>query len=130
MDPTGILAILLVIGGPMAIAITAIISEHRAKQKRYEAMVKAIELGKSPDEVKMMFGEEKGTGSKDVNRRLVSGIIVIGIAIGLAAWSVVTHQGFMFGGTHGHFMLGASVFLLFLGAAFIVVWLINRPKAK
>lgn len=54
-----IVLFVLAIGGPMAIAITAIISEQRRRQKRYEAMVRAIELGKSPEEVKVMFLEDK-----------------------------------------------------------------------
>jgi len=130
MDITGIFAILIVIGGPMAIAITAIISEHRAKQRKYEAMVKAVELGRTPEEVKMMFEEEKEKNGKDVNSRLRRGIILIGIALGLAAMALVVDRSFVIGGVSGHFTFGASVFLLFLGLAFIVIWLIGKPKAK
>jgi hypothetical protein len=130
MDLTAIIAILLVIGGPMAIAITAIIAEHRGKQRRYEAMVKAVELGKSPEEVKMMFADEKDKNGTDANSRLRRGIILIGIALGLAAMSLVVDRSIIFGGVSGHFTFGASVFLLFLGLAFIAIWLINKPKAK
>jgi hypothetical protein len=130
MDITAIFAIIIVIGGPMAIAITAIISEHKAKQKKYDAMVKAVELGRTPDEVKRMFDEEKEKNGKDANSRLRKGIILIAIALGLAAMALVIKDSFVWGGNGGHFTLGASVLLLFLGLAFIVIWLINKPKAK
>jgi hypothetical protein len=130
MDITGIFAILIVIGGPMAIAITAIISEHRAKQRKYEAMVKAVELGRTPEEVKMMFAEDKEKNGKDVNSRLRKGIILIAIALGLAAMALVVKNSFVWGGNGGHFTFGVSVFLLFLGLGFIVIWLINKPKVK
>jgi len=130
MDVTGIIAIIVVIGGPMAIAITAIVAEHRAKQRKYEAMVRAVELGRTPEEVKMMFDEEKDRNGKDVNSRLRRGIILIGVALGLAAMALVVDRSILIGGVSGHFTLGAAVFLLFLGLAFIVVWLVNKPKAK
>ena len=130
MDITGIVAIIIVIGGPMAIAITAIISEHRAKQRKYEAMVKSVELGRTPEEVKVMFEEEKQKNGKDANSRLRKGIILIGIALGLAAMALVIDRSFTINGVSGNFTYGASVFLLFLGLAFIVIWLISKPKAK
>jgi hypothetical protein len=130
MDITAIVAIIIVIGGPIAIAITAIISEQRAKQRKYEAMVKAVELGRTPEEVKRMFEDDKEKNGKDANFRLRRGIILIGIALGLAAMALVVDRSFVVGGVSGHFTFGASVFLLFLGLAFIVIWLINKPKAK
>jgi hypothetical protein len=92
-------------------------------------MVKAVELGKSPEEVKMMFAEDKEKNGKDANSRLRKGIILIAVALGLAAMALVVRNSFVWGGNGGHFTLGASVFLLFLGLAFIVIWLINKPKA-
>ncbi len=130
MDITGILAIIIVIGGPMAIAITAIISDHRSKQKRYEAMLKAVELGKNPEEVKRMFAEEKEKDGKDPNSRLRGGIIVIAVALGLALMALVFNQTLVFGGHFGNFYLGASAFLLVLGLAFILIWWISKPKSK
>jgi hypothetical protein len=130
MDITAIIAILLVIGGPMAIAITAIITDHKNRRKRYETMLKAVELGRSPEEVKMLFADEKDKNGTDANSRLRRGIILIGVALGLAAMSLVVDRSLLFGGVSGHFTLGASVFLLFLGLAFIVIWLINKPKVK
>jgi hypothetical protein len=130
VDITAIVAIIIVIGGPMAIAITAIISEQRAKQRKYEAMVKAVELGRTPEEVKRMFEDDKEKNGKDANSRLRRGIILIGIALGLAAMALVVDRSFVVGGVNGHFTFGASVFLLFLGLAFIVIWLINKPKVK
>jgi multisubunit Na+/H+ antiporter MnhC subunit len=130
MDVTGIIAIIVVIGGPMAIAITAIVSEQRSKQRKYEAMVKAVELGRTPEEVKRMFEEEKEKNGKDANSRLRQGIILIAIALGVAAMALILNKSMVFGGSFGNFYLGASAFLLILGLAFLLIWRIHKPKAK
>jgi hypothetical protein len=130
VDFTGIIAILVVIGGPLAIAVVAIINEHRSKQRRYEAMIKAVEMGKNPEDVKKMFAEEKEKNGKDVNSRLRGGIILIAIALGLALMALVLNQSMVFGGHFGGFYLGASAFLLVLGLGFLLIWWISKPKTK
>lgn len=130
VDFTGIFAILVVIGGPLAIAVVAIVNEHRSKQKRYEAMVKAVELGKNPEDVKRLFAEEKEKNGKDVNSRLRGGIILIAIAFGLALMALILNQLTVFGGHFGNFYLGASAFLVVLGLAFILIWWISKPRTK
>lgn len=122
-----IVLFVLAIGGPMAIAITAIISEQRRRQKRYEAMVRAIELGKSPEEVKVMFLEDKVC--KDEKTNLRRGIILIGIAFGLAGMSLALHGFHLFGVLGGSGLLGVAILLLCLGIAFIVLWFATKPKA-
>lgn len=130
MDFTGIFAILIVIGGPIAIGIVAIIAEHKARQKKYELMVKAVEMGKSPEDIKRMFNEQSDQSGRDINRRLRRGIILIAVALGLAVMALIERNSFFMGGNAGRFAFGASAFLLFLGLAFIIIWFIGKPKAK
>lgn len=96
MDLTAIIAIIIVIGGPIAIAIIAIISENKSRQKKYEAMIKAVEMGKSPEDVKRMFDEGNDKNDKPynyngqgINSRLRRGIILIAVALDLVATALI-----------------------------------------
>lgn len=114
-----IFAVTFSIGGPVAIAIIAIIWSYRAKKKQYEAMLKALELGKSEEEVKDLFIGKKKVG--DGTGYLRGGIVVIGTGIGLAGMGVVLAVNEIF---------APAVFLIIVGLALAIVYYVTRPKKE
>ncbi|MGB3340352.1 MAG: DUF6249 domain-containing protein [bacterium] len=118
-----VLMVLFSIGGPVAIVIVAIVMNHLSKKKRYEAMVKAIELGaaKDPEVIKQLFMAEKPKENSDGSGYLKGGIVVSGIGLGLFAMGLALGDGGLF---------GPSAFMFILGLALVLVHLVIRPKDK
>ena len=88
MDVTGGLAIIsswLVIG---AIIVGAIWFNYMRRKKHYDALVKALELGKNPEQIKELFRIERATKPKNGTGLLKGGIVVIGFGVGLGMMAI------------------------------------------
>jgi hypothetical protein len=114
-----VIGIIFSIGGPVAIAIVAIVLSFRSKKKQYEAMLKALELGKSEEEVKNLFIGNKRVG--DGMGFLRGGIVVIGTGIGLAGMGMVLNV---------YHIYAPAVFLIILGLALAIVYFVTKPKKE
>ena len=119
IDWAPIFAVTFSIGGPVAIAIIAIIWSYRAKRKQYETMLKALELGKSEEEVKDLFIGKKKVG--DGMGYLRGGIVVIGTGVGLAGMGIVLDVQEMY---------APAVFLFIVGLALAIVYVVTKPKKE
>lgn len=119
-EVTGLVAVMLIFGGPAILGIVAIIMHFNNRRKMYEAMTKMIELGKKPEEIKELF-EIDMTHKKKKNDygMLVGGVILIGIAAGLALIAVVITE---------VSVLAPALFLLCLSFALIVAYYLTRRK--
>jgi hypothetical protein len=115
------LSVLISVGGPVAIVIVAIVMNHLSKKKRYEAMVKAIELGgtKDPEAIKQLFLVDKSKEKSNGAGYLKGGIIVCGVGVGLGGMAMVVGE---------NEMLAPAVFSFILGLALVLVYMIIRPK--
>lgn len=117
-----VLTVLISVGGPVAIVIVAIALAYMRKKRRYEAIVKALELSKNPDPeaIKELF--ETRTAREDNGMGyLKGGIVVAGIGLGL----------FGMGTALGEIdMYGPSAFMFILGLALVLVYLVIKPRNK
>lgn len=118
-----VLTILISVGGPISIVIVAIIMNYLAKKKRYETMIKAIELGgtKDPEAIKALFMADKPKEKGDGSGYLKGGIIVSGIGLGLFGMGTALAEPDMY---------GPSAFMFILGLSMVLVYLIIKPKDK
>jgi hypothetical protein len=114
-----IFAVVFSIGGPVAIAVIAIIWSYRAKKKQYETMLKALELGKSEEEIKNLFIGKKKVG--DGTGYIRGGIVVIGTGVGLAGMGIVLAVPEMF---------APAVFLIIVGLSLAIVYYVTKPKKE
>lgn len=117
-----VLTVLISVGGPVAIVIVAIVLAYKRKTKRYDAMLKALELGKNTDPaaIKELF-EVKTSKEDDGMGYLKGGIVVAGVGLGLFGMGLVLADGGLF---------GPSAFMFILGLALVLVHLVIRPKNK
>lgn len=116
-----IIAIIISVGGPVAIVIVAIVAAYMRKKRHYEAMVKAMELGKDPEAIGQLFMAKVEKKDDDGLGYLKGGIVVAGIGLGL----------FGMGTALGEIdMYGPSVFMFILGLTLVLVYLVIRPKDK
>ena len=118
-----VLTVLISVGGPISIVIVAIVMHYMAKKKRYDAMIKAIELSgsKDPEAIKELFLADKPKEKGDGSGYLKGGIIVSGIGVGLFAMGTALAEPEMY---------GPSAFMFILGLSMVLVYLIIRPKEK
>lgn len=116
-----VLTVLISIGGPVAIVVVAIVMNYLSKKKRYNAMVKAIELGgtKDPEAIKQLFMNDKSKEKSDGSGYLKGGIIVSGIGLGLFGMGTVLSEVEMY---------GPAAFMFILGLAMVLVYVIIKPK--
>jgi hypothetical protein len=124
MDETGAAALVLSLAIPAAIIVIAIIAQYMKRKKHYDAMVKAIELGKNADEIKALFAVEEKKVKGDGKGLVKGGIIVIGIGVGLAVMAVFLPAG----ATPG--MLSSSAFVTILGLSLVAAYALTRKKEK
>ncbi|HIE06135.1 MAG TPA: hypothetical protein EYP58_04970 [bacterium (Candidatus Stahlbacteria)] len=120
---TGLVAVILIFGMPIIIVVAAFICRYKSSKKKYEAMVKAIEMGKNPDEVKELFNIEakKKSVKKNYSGYLRSGIVLAGIGSGLLGMGFISGEADLY---------GPGVFLLILGFALYVIYLIMKPQCQ
>lgn len=124
MDETGAAALVVSLSIPAVIIIIAIFAQYMKRKKHYEAMVKAIELGKNADEIKSLFAVEAKQVKRNGKGLMKSGIIVIGVGVGLAAMALFLPSG----ATSG--LLSSSALVTILGISLVVAYVITRKKEK
>lgn len=117
-----VLTVLISVGGPVAIVIVAIVLAYKRKAKRYDVMLKALELGKNADPaaIRELF-EVKTSKEDDGMGYLKGGIVVAGIGLGLFGMGLALSDGGLF---------GPSAFMFILGLALVLVHLVIKPKNK
>jgi hypothetical protein len=117
-----IVAIIISIGGPIALVIVIITLKHREDLARYDTIRRAVEAGRPAEEVERMLKASGGGSTPNPNKSLRTGIILIGIGIGTGL------TGFFIGNTSTY---AGMAFLCALGAAFILVWhFVDRRKGS
>ncbi len=121
MDVTGTIALSFALFLPAVIIIIAILAQYHKKKKYYEALNKAIELGKSAEEIKEIFAIEKQQPERNGIGYLRGGVIVTGIGVGIGAIAAIVGESEAFSG---------AAFILILGLSLIVVYLLTGKKAK
>jgi hypothetical protein len=114
-----IVAIVLSIGGPITIVIVVLAMKHKEEQAKYETIRKAVEAGRPTAEVEQML-RASGATPPNPKKSLRTGIILCGIGLGTGLIALFAGEPEAYAG------MG---FLLALGFAFIVVWLlVDRNK--
>jgi hypothetical protein len=117
-----VFTVLISVGGPVAIVIVAIVLAYMRKKRRYEAILKALELGKNVDPVAIReLFDAKTSKEDDGMGYLKGGIVVAGIGLGLFGMGLALGDGGLF---------GPSAFMFILGLALVLVHLVIRPKDK
>lgn len=109
---TPMFAIVLSIGGPLAIAALVIQASHRKDMALQEMVASAAASGKSPEEIRALV---EIVNPKSRPRRwnsLKAGILLLGTAAAMGFLSLVLDYS----------MVAPAAFLFFIGAAFVVVW--------
>ncbi len=124
MDWAGALALIfnfLVVG---VIIFGAIWFQYMKRKKHYDALVKALELGKDPEEVKGLFALEKVPRVKNGKGLIKSGIVIIGIGAGLALMAVFLPAEALGG------MLASASFVIVLGLSLVLAYTLTKKKDK
>lgn len=121
MDVTGAIALIFSLFLPAVIIIIAIMVQYQKKRKYYESLNKALELGKSAEEIKEIFAIEKQQPERNGVGYLRGGVIVTGIGVGIAAIGAIMGESDAFSG---------AAFILVLGLSLIAVYLLTGKKAK
>ncbi|MEO0095927.1 MAG: hypothetical protein ABIL69_08700 [candidate division WOR-3 bacterium] len=110
------------------IAIISIISSSLVKRKYYESVTKAIESGKSVQEIKELLGEgpekkwnyqQLETESQRLGRYLKNGIVVLGVGLGSILFGYIQSS---------RVLIGAGVFIGVVGVCFILLHFILPEK--
>jgi len=121
MDINETIAITFFLFLPAVIIIIAILAQYQKKKKYYESLNKAIELGKSAEEIKEIFAIEKQQPERNGMGFLRGGIIIVGIGVGIAAIAAIVGESDAFSG---------AAFILILGLSLIAVYLLTGKKVK
>jgi Flp pilus assembly protein TadB len=121
MDITGMLAVIFCFGLPAVIVIAVVVAKYFENKKRYESVVKALELGKSAEDVKALFDIEKEKHRGNSVGFIRGGIIVIGVGIGLAVMAFVLNVTPMY---------GTAALVAIIGIALVLVYLLTGKKEK
>jgi hypothetical protein len=119
-NAVGMVALILIFGGPAVVGIIAIVMHFYNRRKMYDAMTKMVELGKKPEEIKALFEIETSPKKKKNDYgMLTGGIIIIGIAAGLALIAAVMTE---------ISILAPAAFLLCLSFALIIAYYVTHRK--
>ena len=121
IDVTGIIVIVCAFGLPAVIVIAAIIGKFLEEKKRYDSVVKALELGKSPEEVKSLFQVELKKKAHNSIGFARGGIVVLGIGAGLAAMALIINDVELY---------GSALLIAIIGLALILVYVLTGKKEK
>ncbi|MGD8978557.1 MAG: DUF6249 domain-containing protein [candidate division WOR-3 bacterium] len=124
MDVPGAAALItcwLVIG---AAIFGAIWFNYLKRKRHYDALVKALELGKNPEEIKELFAIEKIAQPKNGKGLVKSGIVVIGIGLGLGMMALFLPSG------AGPGLLASCVLITVFGLSLVAAYLLTRKKEK
>ena len=124
MDALGALTLItswVVVG---AVIVGAIWFNYMKRKKHYETLVKALELGKNPEQIKELFGGEKIAQPKNGKGLIKSGIVVIGFGVGLGLMAFFLPAG----ATGG--MLASCALITMFGLSLVIAYLITRKQEK
>lgn len=124
MDVPGALALItcwLVIGASI---VAAIWFQYMKRKRHYEALVKALELGKNPDQVRELFAIEKATQPKNGKGLVKSGIVVIGVGAGLGMMALFLPTG----ATPG--LLASCALISVFGLSLVVAYMLTKKREK
>jgi len=124
MDIPGAAALItiwLVIGAGI---VGAIWFQYLKRKRHYEALVKAIELGKNPEQIKELFAIEKVSPPKNGKGLIKSGIVVIGIGVGLGMMALFLPAG----ATSG--LLASGTLIGVFGISLVAAYVITKKKEK
>ena len=124
MDVPGAAAVItcwLVIG---AVIVGAIWLNYMKRKRKLEALVKALELGKNPEQIKELFAVEKVARPKNGTGLLKGGIMIIGLGAGLGMMALFLPAG----ATPG--LLASCALIAVFGCSLVVAYLITKKKEK
>lgn len=107
-----------------AIIFGAIWFQYLKRKKHYDTLLKALEIGKNPDEVKELFATEKVPKHKNGKGLVKSGIVTIGIGVGLGSMSA-----FLPGEATGG-LLASAVLIVMLGLSLVLAYVLTKKKEK
>jgi hypothetical protein len=124
MDTNGAVALIFNFFVVGVIIFAAIWFQYMKRKKHYEALVKALELGKNPDEVKELFGSEKIPRVKNGKGLAKTGIVVIGFGVGLALMSIFLPANAAGG------LLASAVLIAVLGLSLVLAFQLTKTKEK
>jgi hypothetical protein len=124
MDTNGAVALIFNFFVVGVIIFAAIWFQYMKRKKHYEALVKALELGKNPDEVKELFGSEKVPRVKNGKGLAKTGIVVIGFGVGLALMSIFLPANAAGG------LLASAVLIAVLGLSLVLAFQLTKTKEK
>ncbi len=124
MDWAGSIALIFNFFVVGVIIFGAIWFQYMKRKKHYDALVKALELGKNPDEVKELFGTEKVPRVKNGKGLVKSGIVTTGIGVGLALMSVFLPAE----ATGG--LLASAVLIIVFGLSLVFAYLLTKKRDK
>ena len=124
MDVPGAAALItcwLVIG---AVIVGAIWFQYLKRKRHYEALVKAMEIGKNPEQVKELFAVEKVTPPKNGKGLVKGGIVIIGVGVGLGMMAFFLPAG----ATSG--LLASCALISVFGLSLVVAYMLTKKKEK
>ncbi len=124
MDWAGSIALIFNFFVVGVIIFGAIWFQYMKRKKHYDALVKALELGKNPEEVKDLFGTEKVPRVKNGKGLVKSGIVTIGIGVGLALMGVFLPAEALGG------MMASAAFVSVLGLSLVLAYTLTKKKDK
>jgi Flp pilus assembly protein TadB len=121
IDVTGIVITAFCLTLPTIIVVAVIIGRYFEHKKRYASIVKALELGKNPEQVKALFGVKEKKNGKNGISFLRGGIVVVGVGIGLAAMALILEVTEIY---------APAALVAILGIALVIVYALTRRKEK
>ncbi len=124
MDVPGAVALVFNFFVVGAIIFGAIWFNYLKRKRHYDALVKALELGKNPEQVKELFAVEKVSPPKNGKGLVKSGIVVIGIGLGLGMMALFLPAG----ATPG--LLASGTLITVFGLSLVAAYLITKKKEK
>lgn len=114
--------LVLMIGGPLVLALVVIMNRHHLAQKKYEKIEKALESGRSPEEVERMM---KIMETPKLPRRRTgffrAGFVIIGLSLAsLVVGLIIGVKACLAAGGGG----------LVFGLALVAVWYMMDRNSK
>jgi hypothetical protein len=124
MDVPGAVALIFNFFVVGAIIFAAIWFSYMKRKKHYEALVKALEHNKDPEQVKELFAIEKAAQPKNGKGLVKSGIVVIGIGLGLGMMAIFLPAE----ATEG--LLASCVLITVFGISLVAAYLLTKKREK
>ncbi len=121
IDVPGVIALIGTFSLPAIIVVVAFIVDYKKKKKYYETLLKALELGKDPAQIKELFAIEKPKTKGNGIGFLKGGVVVAGVGVGLAFMALVLAETEMF---------APAALLLVIGLSLVIVYYLVRQRSK